>query len=98
MKRIDNFYQAFGTSKLLRFLLLHLLFISCNTPDPLFSLLPPGDTGISFENKLPVNDSSFNILDYIYYYNGGGVATGDINNDGLIDIYFTSNLGSNKLY
>ena len=43
-------------------------------------------------------DTSFNILNYLYYYNGGGVAVGDINNDGLPDLYFTANLGSNRLY
>lgn len=43
-------------------------------------------------------DKNFNIIEYLYFYNGGGVATGDINNDGLPDLYFTSNQHSNKLY
>lgn len=64
---------------------------------PLFELLPPASTQIDFTNALPV-DARFNILNYEYYYNGGGVAVGDINNDGLDDIYFTANLGRNKLY
>ncbi|HEV8355980.1 MAG TPA: FG-GAP-like repeat-containing protein [Gemmatimonadales bacterium] len=64
---------------------------------PLFELLPPSSTGVGFANRLP-EDSSFNILNYLYYYNGGGVAAGDVNNDGLPDLYFTSNLGSNRLY
>ncbi|MBC7424822.1 MAG: VCBS repeat-containing protein, partial [Ferruginibacter sp.] len=79
-------------------LLISSLFISCKKVMPLFSLLQPDITGIHFQNTLPVDDSTFNILDYIYYFNGGGVATGDINNDGLIDIFFTSNMGDNKLY
>lgn len=75
-----------------------ILVVSCKHSSPLFTLLDPGKTGINFQNSLPVNDTSFNILDYIYYFNGGGCATGDINNDGLTDIFFSSNLGSNKLY
>ena len=63
----------------------------------MFSLLSPAQTGIEFENKISDTDT-LNILDYLYYYNGGGVAIGDINNDGLADIYFSSNMGSNKLY
>jgi hypothetical protein len=54
-------------------------------------------TKITFENRLPADDST-NILDYLYYYNGGGVAAGDINNDGKTDLYFVSNRGANKLY
>src|SRR6185503_13750567 len=54
-------------------------------------------TGIEFKNT--VKDSKdFNILIYRNFYNGGGVAIGDINNDGLADIFFTANMGSNKLY
>jgi hypothetical protein len=64
---------------------------------PLFELVPPEASGVTFINKLP-EDTSFNILNYLYYYNGGGVAVGDINNDGLPDLYFTSNLGANRLY
>jgi hypothetical protein len=74
------------------------LYHFLQTINPLFSLLQPDKTGILFQNSLPVNDTAFNILDYIYYFNVGGVAAGDINNDGLTDIFFTSNLGSNKLY
>ncbi len=64
---------------------------------PLFEQLSPSSTGIRFANTLPEN-ADFNILNYLYYYNGGGVAAGDIDNDGLPDLYFTSNLESNRLY
>src|SRR6266702_1622775 len=63
----------------------------------LFERLPPERTGVTFVNRLP-DDTAFSILDYMYYYDGGGVAVGDVNNDGLPDLYFTSNLGSNRLY
>ena len=54
-------------------------------------------TGIDFENKT-INTKEFNIFSYRNFYNGGGVAIGDINNDGLSDVFFTANMGSNKLY
>ncbi len=63
----------------------------------LFTLLAPSDTNISFSNNLKA-DTNFNIIEYLYFYDGGGVAVGDINNDGLADIYFTANQSPNKLY
>ena len=62
-----------------------------------FELLSARSTGIAFENRLP-EDTTFNILNYLYYYNGGGVAAGDVNGDGLPDLYFTANVGRNRLY
>lgn len=64
---------------------------------PLFQLLPPGISNISFNNQIEENDS-FNMVDFFYVYNGGGVAIGDINNDGLPDVYFTGNMVNDKLY
>jgi hypothetical protein len=75
-----------------------LFFASCNRSNNLFTSLSPSSTNIHFSNKLEKR-KGLNILYYLYYYNGGGVATGDINNDGLPDIYFTANnKGGNKLY
>ncbi len=63
-----------------------------------FTNLPSSSTNVTFTNKLP-DKKLFNILYYLYYYNGGGVAVGDINKDGLTDIFFTANTkGNNKLY
>jgi hypothetical protein len=64
---------------------------------PLFERLRPEATGVTFVNELP-EDPEFNIINYLNYYNGGGVAVGDVDNDGLPDLYFTSNLGPNRLY
>ena len=78
--------------------LLLLMFISCNKTNTLFISLPSSQTHIDFTN-VPDKRDGLGILYYIYYYNGGGVAVGDINNDGLPDIYFTANTsGHNKLY
>ncbi|HMK58599.1 MAG TPA: VCBS repeat-containing protein, partial [Nitrososphaeraceae archaeon] len=77
-----------------------LLLSSCknNTSrEPLFQELLQEETGIAFQNTV-VQDGDNNVLNYPYYFNGGGVAIGDINNDGLQDIYFSGNQVSNKLY
>jgi len=64
---------------------------------PLFKLLAPKETNIKFSNDINETES-LNVLSYEYFYNGGGVAVGDINNDGLQDLMFTGNMGKNKLY
>src|SRR5919112_1083815 len=65
--------------------------------DPVFHLLESEKTGVDFTNEV-VDGENFNILTYRNFYNGGGVAIGDINNDSLPDLYFTANQKSNKLY
>ncbi|MCB0457869.1 MAG: VCBS repeat-containing protein, partial [Flavobacteriaceae bacterium] len=84
-----------------------ILIISCTSKKdektesaestPLFSLVPSAQSNITFTNKV-VNQKDFNIFKYRNFYNGGGVAIGDINNDGLSDIYLTANMEENKLY
>ncbi|WP_345270846.1 VCBS repeat-containing protein [Nibrella viscosa] len=64
---------------------------------PLFVTMDSTQTGIGFVNRLQETEK-LNLLDYLYFYNGAGVAAGDINNDGLTDLYFVSNQGKNKLY
>jgi hypothetical protein len=75
------------------------LILSCSQPKPSTETLftTPENTGIQFTNTVK-NDTDFNIFSYRNFYNGAGVAIGDINNDSLPDIYFAANMGSNKLY
>src|SRR5688572_15314110 len=79
-----------------------LIFLACpllksQDTKNLFSNMPSSHTGIDFANYIQ-EDEIFNFYSYGYLYNGGGVATGDINNDGLTDIYLSSTMGFNKLY
>lgn len=80
-------------------ILLGVLFTHCSfqREQPLFKKLTPRETGITFENSLE-EGSLMNSVNYLYFYDGGGVAAGDINNDGLADIYFTANMHPNRLY
>jgi enediyne biosynthesis protein E4 len=68
-----------------------------NGDGTLFQIMDSKETGIQFENKV-VNSEKFNIFNYRNFYNGGGVAIGDINNDGLADVFFTANMSDNKLF
>ncbi len=84
-------------------LLIPLLLSSCGKQagKHLFTLMPVSVTHADFVNKLDYATQlkkKFNIYTYRNFYNGGGVALGDINNDGLLDIFMTSNMGTNKLY
>ena len=86
------------------FCILCIILFACNTKNKqavnknaLFQLQPAAQTGINFINKV-TDTKEFNILTYHNFYNGGGVAIGDVNNDGKPDIFFTSNQQQNKLY
>jgi enediyne biosynthesis protein E4 len=81
------FYLAFAT-----------LFMACNSSEKhLFTLLDSKQTGIDFQNTITESDS-LNIFNSEFLYNGGGVGVGDINGDGLQDLFFTGNQVPNKLY
>ena len=83
--------------------LLFALISSCNNTNNysdqngLFQLLSPNHTGIHFANTLHETDT-FNALFYEYYFNGAGMAIGDVNNDGLSDIFFGGNMVMSRLY
>ena len=87
------------TYKYTSLILILVSCVSCNTVDSSkqFSQLPSGLTHITFKN-LVLESEEFNVLDYGYLYNGGGVSIGDLNNDGLADIYFTGNMVGSHLY
>lgn len=78
-----------------------VIIFSCSekkdTQDFSFELLTSEKTGIDFSNTLK-SSKDFNIFNYMYFYNGGGVGAGDLNNDGLIDLCFTANQESNKIF
>jgi hypothetical protein len=99
--------MQFILKRILPVLMISLLFNACKkeqeiTPtsdevETLFTLLNSQETGIDFFNEVK-NQKNFNIFKYRNFYNGGGVAIGDINNDGLADVYLTGNMVANKLY
>ena len=84
------------------FLLFICVFVTCKRGQPtvditLFSLVSPAESGVHFSNNLSYTET-FNPYTFRNFFNGGGVALGDINNDGLVDIFFCSNQHSNQLY
>ncbi len=69
----------------------------CKEDKGLFKLLPSSRTGVNFKNSLD-DTGAVNFMSHTYVYNGAGVAVGDINNDGLDDIFFSGNMRSSRLY
>lgn len=65
--------------------------------ESLFLLLDKNHTQLNFQNTLE-QTMEFNVFDYMYFYNGGGLGIGDFNNDGLADLYFTANMRPNKMF
>ncbi len=85
-------------SNIFYFLFLFVTVVACDRNDSKqFDLVLSSESGIDFVNKVVDGDDA-NILDYLYFYNGGGVSIGDINNDSLPDLFFIANQQSNALY
>lgn len=92
-------FDILGMRSILKYFLFIIVVCSCRKEDDSkqFSLLSPKTTGITFKN-LVEETKEFNVLTYGYLYNGGGVSVGDVNNDGLPDVYFTGNMVGSHLY
>ena len=88
-----------SASALFLLFIILLLHPSCHREDgnKLFVLVDPEESGVLFNNELTENDS-INVIEFMNLYTGGGVATGDIDNDGLPDLYFSGNMVSSRLY
>lgn len=85
-------------NRVLTYIIVSIILLGCkNKSTQLFSILDPETSKVSFSNTL-IDTKDQNILDYLYFYNGGGVGIGDINNDNLPDLYLVSNQQKNKLY
>ena len=81
------------------FLFILSLFFTCSLKkkDQLFQLRDASSTGLTFNNEITISDS-MNAVTFEYIYNGGGAAVGDVNNDGLKDLFFSGNMVSSKLF
>lgn len=99
MFTVRNFFKYFHLAPIVAIATLSWLLPSCaqKDNDTLFQLLPSSKTGITFNNKLTESDT-FNVLTFEYIYNGAGVGVGDVNNDGLTDIFFAGNQVPGALY
>ncbi|NRB46837.1 MAG: VCBS repeat-containing protein [Saprospiraceae bacterium] len=84
-------------NRLLHFLIALLGVLTVQAQSSLFTKLPSSKPHITFNNKI-IENEKINIITYEYFHNGGGVAIGDINNDGLADVYLTGNLVPNRLF
>ncbi|MEY4541190.1 MAG: hypothetical protein RLZZ306_2947, partial [Bacteroidota bacterium] len=82
---------------LIHFLILLLSLTACNSKKTLFEKLSSSQTNITFNNRINITDS-LNVLKFEYIYNGAGVGVGDVNGDGLSDVFFAGNQVSSKLY
>src|SRR6201990_214099 len=90
------------TVRYIAYLLTGVLLFGCHSGPPpvkeaVFTQLDTKQTGLSFSNTLHPT-SQFNVFDYMYFYNGGGIGAADFNNDGRIDLFFAASKGPNKLY
>ncbi len=101
-----NTLRKFQVMRRYRYLFIGIIFLlvlmSCQRKQeqavqPLFKKHPPAETHITFRNNL-TEERLMNSVNYLYFYDGGGVAVGDINNDSLPDIFFTANQLPNRLY
>ncbi len=101
MKSLYNIGKWLCMKRLLFFLFGLTLFSGCDRkkkfPSACFTTLDETRTGIHFVNKLTPT-AKFNVLDYMYFYNGAGIGAGDFNNDGKTDLFFAANQSQDQLY
>ena len=94
-------FSRYGRAiKIFLFVLVSFSLSNCKkhgNKNAMFEVLGDDKTGLHFINSLKAT-KEFNMFDYMYFYNGAGIGAGDFNNDGLIDLFFASNRGENKLY